>query len=281
MEPKAFIEILRPHNCFVAGLVGILGSIVALGHFPELKTAMLIFAVIFLGCSAGNTINDYFDYEIDKINRPTRPLPRGAMSRKTALWYSMLLFAVGLFLAYHLNAYAFLLAVIAYSVLVIYAWKLKPLPIIGNVMVASLTGATPLYGAIAVGKIGLAGYLALCAFLVNLAREIMKDIEDIEGDKAKGAKTLPIVWGIEKSAYLASVFGMATVVASFLPLRAGIGIGYLPMVIVDGLILTAVFELLKDPTPGIAGKAQKKLKAAIYLAVFSFLLGSITTGVGL
>ena len=281
MEPKAFIEILRPHNCFVAGLVGILGSVVALGHFPELKTAMLIFAVIFLGCSAGNTINDYFDYEIDKINRPARPLPRGAISRKTALWYSMLLFAVGLLLAYQLNESAFLLAVIAYSVLVIYAWKLKPLPIIGNIMVASLTGTTPLYGAIAVGKIGLAGYLALCAFLVNLAREIMKDIEDIEGDKAKGAKTLPIVWGIKKSAYLASVFGMATVVASFLPLRAGIGIGYLPMVIVDGLILTAVFELLKNPTPKTAGRAQKKLKAAIYLAVFSFLFGSITKGVGL
>ncbi|MBO8175151.1 MAG: geranylgeranylglycerol-phosphate geranylgeranyltransferase [Thermococcus sp.] len=281
MEPKAFIEILRPHNCVVAGLVGILGSIVALEHFPELKTALLIFAVIFLGCSAGNTINDYFDYEIDKINRPTRPLPRGAMSRKTAFWYAMLLFVVGLVLAYQLNIYAFLLAVVAYFVLFIYAWKLKPLPIIGNIMVASLTGATPLYGAIAVGKIGLAGYLALCAFMVNLSREIMKDIEDIEGDKAKGAKTLPIVWGIKKSAYLASLFGIITVIASFLPIKVGIGIGYLPMIIVDGLILAAVFELLRNPTPEIAGKAQKKLKAAIYLAVFSFLLGSITTEVRL
>ncbi len=281
MDPKAFIEILRPHNCFIAGLVGILGSVVALGHFPEIKTAALIFAVVFLGCSAGNTINDYFDYEIDKINRPTRPLPRGAMSRKTAFWYAILLFVVGLVLAYRLNIYAFLLAVAAYSVLFIYAWKLKPLPIIGNIMVASLTGATPLYGAIAVGKIGLAGYLALCAFLVNLAREIMKDIEDIEGDKAKGAKTLPIVWGIKKSAYLSSLFGIATVVASFLPVKAGIGVGYLPMVIVDGLILAAVLELLRNSTPETAGKAQKKLKAAIYLAVFSFLLGSITTGVRL
>ncbi|NJE08985.1 geranylgeranylglycerol-phosphate geranylgeranyltransferase [Thermococcus sp. M39] len=281
MEPKAFIEILRPHNCFVAGLVGILGSVVAMGHFPELKTALLIFAVIFLGCSAGNTINDYFDYEIDKINRPTRPLPRGAMSRKTAFWYAMLLFAVGLILAYNLNIYAFLLAILAYFVLFIYAWKLKPLPIIGNIMVASLTGVTPLYGAIAVGKIGLAGYLALCAFMVNLAREIMKDIEDIEGDRAKGAKTLPIVWGVEKSAYLASLFGIATVITSFFPVKAGIGIGYLPMVVVDGLILVAVFELLKNPTPETAGKAQKKLKAAIYLAVFSFLLGSITMEVRL
>lgn len=280
MDPKAFIEILRPHNSFVAGLVGILGSVVALGHFPEIKTAVLIFAVVFFGCSAGNTINDYFDYEIDKINRPTRPLPRGAMSRKTAFWYAILLFVVGLVLAYQLNIYAFLLAVTAYFVLFIYAWKLKPLPIIGNIMVASLTGATPLYGAIAVGKIGLAGYLALCAFLVNLAREIMKDIEDIEGDKAKGAKTLPIIWGIKKSAYLASLFGIATVVASFLPVNAGIGVGYLPMIIVDGLILMAVFDLLKNPASA-AGKAQKKLKAAIYLAVFSFLLGSITTGVRL
>lgn len=160
MELKAFIEITRSHNCLLAGIVGVLGSIVAAGGLPELKTAILVFLVVLFGCAGGNTINDYFDYEIDKINRPERPLPRGAMSRKAALWYSVALFATGIVLAWFINIWDFLLAVVAYALMFIYAWKLKPMPFIGNVVVASLTGATPLYGAIAVGEIGLAGTLA-------------------------------------------------------------------------------------------------------------------------
>jgi len=281
MELKAFIEILRPHNCFIAGLVGILGSVVAIGKFPEFNLALLIFSVVFLGCGGGDTINDYFDYEIDRINRPTRPLPRGAISRKTAFWYAIVLFAVGLVLASRINTNALLLALVAYVTMIVYAWKLKPLPFIGNLAVAFLAGITPIYGAVSVGKIGFAGYLAICAFLVNVAREIIKDIEDMEGDKAEGAKTLPIVWGVKKSAYLASIFGIATIIASILPVKLGIGVGYFTILLVDFLVLSAIFDILKNPSPKVAGRSQRKLKLAIYLAVFSFLFGSITQGVRL
>lgn len=276
MELKGFLEILRPANCIVAGLVGILGATVALGSLPSYEKSLMIFLVVFLGCSWGNIINDYFDYEIDKINRPSRPLPRGALSRKVALIYGVCLAALGLLIAYMLNLGAFFFALGAYLLMYLYAWKLKPTPLVGNLAVATLTGATPLYGAIAVGKIGLAGYLALCAFLVNVAREIFKDVEDVEGDKAHGAKTLPIVWGVEKSSKLGVLFSIATVIASFLPVKAGIGLGYLPIIAVDGIILFSSYEILKDPSPITAGKVQRKLKLAIYLAVFSFLLGSLT-----
>ena len=275
MELRAFIEITRPHNCVLAGIVGVLGSIVALGHFPELKTALLIFLVVTLGWAGGNTINDYFDYEIDRINRPERPLPRGAMGRKTALWYSLSLLLLGLILAYMINRWAFFLAVLAYGTMLLYAWKLKPMPFVGNLAVAALTGATPLYGAAGVGKLGLAGYLAICAFLVNVSREIMKDIEDIEGDMTKGSRTLPIKWGVRKSAYLAVLFALLTVLASFLPVKAGIGLGYLPMVAVDGLILWAAYLISRNPSPETAAKTQKMLKISIFLAVFTFLIASI------
>ena len=275
MELKAFIEITRPHNCILAGIVGVLGSVVALGGIPEFRTAILIFLVVTLGCAGGNTVNDYFDYEIDKINRPERPLPRGAMERKTALRYAIALLILGLILSYMINMWAFILAVVAYGTMLLYAWKLKPMPFVGNLTVAALTGATPLYGAAGVGKLGLAGYLAICAFLVNVSREIMKDIEDIEGDTAKGARTLPIVWGIRRSAYLAVLFAVLTVLASFLPVKAGIGAGYAPMVLVDGLILWAAYLIIRKPLPETAGKTQKMLKISIFLAVFTFLIASI------
>ncbi|USS41719.1 geranylgeranylglycerol-phosphate geranylgeranyltransferase [Thermococcus aggregans] len=279
MEAKGFVEILRPANCIVAGLVGILGATVALGSLPSYEKSLMIFLVVFLGCSWGNIINDYFDYEIDKINRPNRPLPRGALSRKAALVYGLCLAVLGLLISYMLNLWAFLFALGAYILMYFYAWKLKPAPFVGNLTVAALTGVTPLYGAVAVGKIGLAGYLALCAFLVNVAREIFKDIEDVEGDKAHGARTLPIIWSIERASKVGVLFSVATVIASFLPVKAGIGLGYLPIIVVDGIILLSSYEILKDPSPTTAGRVQRKLKVAIYLAVFSFLLGALTKGV--
>ncbi len=275
MELRAFVEITRPHNCALAGLVGVLGSMVALGSVPEGKILILVFLVVSLGCAGGNTINDYFDYEIDRINRPERPLPRGAMDRRTALWYSLFLFAVGLALALLISIRAFAFALLAYITMFLYAWKLKPLPFIGNIAVAALTGVTPLYGAIAVGKIGLAGTLAVCAFLVNVAREIVKDIEDVEGDLKKGAKTLPIILGRRKAAYVAAFFGVATVIASFLPVKAGVGVGYYAMVPVDLIILYAVYLILRNQDEKTAHRSQLLLKASIFLAVFAFLIAAL------
>ncbi len=275
MELKAFIEITRPHNCILAGIVGLLGSIVAVGHFPDVITSLLVFLVVTLGCAGGNTINDYFDYEIDSINRPERPLPRGAMSRRTALYYALSLFTVGLFLAALINLYAFLLGVLAYVTMFLYAWKLKPMPFIGNLTVAGLTGATPLYGAVAVGHIGLAGTLAVCAFLVNVAREVVKDIEDVEGDIAKGAKTLPILWGKRKAAYVGASFAVLTVLASFLPVKAGVGLGYYAMLPVDLIILYAAYLILRSQDRETAHRSQKLLKISIFLAVVAFLIAAL------
>ena len=279
MQLRAFIEITRPHNCILAGIVGVLGSMVAIGTYPPWIKAILTFLVVSLGCSGGNTINDYFDYEIDMINSPERPLPRGAMTRKTALIYSFFLFSLGLLFAYFINIYAFSIALVAYVLMVFYAWKLKPLPFIGNMVVAFLTGITPIYGALAVEKIGFSGYLALSAFLVNAGREIMKDIEDVEGDRAKGARTLPIVLGNKKAAHIAVLFTFLTIISSFLPMMVGIGMGYAPILLVDLILFKAMWDVLKDPSPSTAGKSQKKLKIAILLAVLSFLMGSITSEV--
>ncbi|AEC51467.1 prenyltransferase UbiA-like protein [Pyrococcus sp. NA2] len=274
MEVRAFIEIMRPHNCILAGIVGILGALVAYEGIPPMSKILPIFLVVYLGCSAGNTINDYFDVEIDKINRPDRPIPRGAISRKTALYYAMFQYLLGLLLTYFLGFNSFLFAMGAYALTFIYAWKLKPLPFVGNVVVALLTALTPIYGAIGVGRIGLAGYLAICAFLVNVSREIMKDIEDFEGDKSLGAKTLPIVIGKKKAGIIASIFGFLTVFASFLPIKVGIGLGYFPMLIVDAMIIKASIDVIRNPESAKDG--QRVLKLATFIAVISFLLGALT-----
>ncbi|WP_048149723.1 geranylgeranylglycerol-phosphate geranylgeranyltransferase [Palaeococcus ferrophilus] len=276
MEVKAFIEITRPHNALMAGLVGVLGAIISLGHVPEAGKLALVFLVVTLGTAGGNTINDYFDYEIDRINRPDRPIPRGAMGRETARLYAVALFLLGIGLAYFLNLWAFIITLVAYALMYVYAWKLKPLPLVGNLTVSFLTGITPVFGAIAFGRIGLAGYLSLSAFLVNLSREILKDIEDVEGDRAMGARTLPIVWGIGRSSKLAALFAVLTILSSLLPLTTGVGRGYWPIVFVDLLLLKVALDAWSKPSIETASKGQKRLKVAIFLAILVFLAGSLT-----
>lgn len=279
MDIKAYIEIARPKNSILASFVSFLGSFVATLGLPEPKPVLLAGLIVFLETSAGNSINDYFDYEIDKINRPNRPIPSGRISKKNAKIFYLLLVLTGISIAFLVNKYIVFMSILASIALYTYSWKLKGTPFFGNFIVALMTGLVPIFGGLAVEEIGLVYYMALSAFLVNLSREIYKDIEDIEGDRQK-AKTLPITIGKRKSFILALIFLLLTILSTFLPLRSAIGRGYWFMVIPDFILLrNAVKSILVLNTENYiegAGKIQKQLKIAIPIALFTYLLGSIT-----
>jgi len=108
-----------------------------------------------------------------------------------------------------------------------------------------------------------------------VAREVVKDIEDFEGDISKGARTLPIVWGKKRAAYVGALFAVLTVIASVLPIRAGVGLGYYAMVPVDALILYSAYLILKSQEESVAHKSQKLLKISIFLAVAAFMIAAL------
>ena len=91
---------------------------------------------------------------------------------------------------------------------------LKRKIIIGNLSVSFLTGLCFVFGGIAVGEIITSIYLGFYAFLMTMAREIVKDMEDVEGDKKEGATTLPIIYGMKTSSILAAVFMITASVTS-------------------------------------------------------------------
>ena len=82
MRPAGFFSIIRPLNSFVAGLAAIVAYLIATGTI--VFGVILLMAVVVLITAAGNVINDYYDAEIDKINRPERPIPSGAVGRDAA-----------------------------------------------------------------------------------------------------------------------------------------------------------------------------------------------------
>jgi len=147
-----------------------------------------------------NTHNDIIDFEIDKINRPKRPLPGGKINFKTARIVAFACFLAAIILGF-ISGFEFALLFTAIGILCFaYNKFLKGLPLVGNLAVALLT-TTPIIVPMLKFKFLQPELLNLAffAFMLTFAREITKDIEDSEGDKALGLKTLPVLLGANLS----------------------------------------------------------------------------------
>ena len=137
-----YIEILRPGNALMGAIAIILVAIIDKTISIPIILAM---ATVFFETAAGNVINDYFDYKIDLINKPERPIPSGRISPKNGRNYGYLLFLLGTicgFLISYLtnNWIPFAIVLIADVILYLYAYKLKTTPLNGNLTVGFMTG---------------------------------------------------------------------------------------------------------------------------------------------
>ena len=273
------LGLLRIGNCAMAGFAAVIGAGIVCGitEIPVLG-AVLLFASVFLITGAGNAINDYFDADIDAINKPMRPIPSGRVSRNAALGLSLLLFGLGIALAYTINIICFAIALLNSLMLIVYARNLKRTALAGNVSVGYLTGSTFLYGGALFeipGLVQTSGLFAL-AMLATIAREIAKDIEDIDGDSAMGLDTLPIRIGSRRAGYAASAFGLVAVLLSPVPyLSLGFSVWYLVVVVfADLCFLIAILRLKK----GDAAGSSKLFKRAMAVALLAFVVGSMGGG---
>lgn len=277
MRPAGFLSIIRPANSVVAGLAAIVAYLIATGTL--VFSVILLMVVVMLVTAAGNVINDYYDAEIDKINRPDRPIPSGAVTRDAALAYAVVLFVLGIVISIATTPLCLAIAVANSALLVLYAAWLKSTPFFGNAAVSYLSASIFLFGGAFAGWTGFCHMLplAVITFLAMLSREILKDAEDIEGDRAGGADTLPIRIGVKKSAMLSFVFAVAAVAASAVP-YSWWGLWYLPgIAIVDLVILAAAARALpcSDPAALKATGATTLLKYGMFASLVVFTLSAI------
>lgn len=283
---RTYLELMRYKNCLMAGFAAIIGTLLSFNilasnaygshspvNFPVFYSG-LVFLVVFLVSGAGNTINDYFDIKIDSINRPERPIPSGRVKLKEALYFSFLLFALGTALAFSINPVCGSIALFNSLLLIFYAKILKGTPLFGNLSIGYLTGSTFLFGASVFGFEGLRTLFVLFVLsaLAITAREIVKDIEDMEGDKMEGADTLPLRIGAKKASYLAVLIGFLAVFLSPLPyLMSVLGLRYLYLVLLADLgFLAAIHQILIRNNPA---KSSKMFKIAMFLALLAFIAG--------
>lgn len=281
---RAYIQLMRFANCSMAAFAAVVGVFIAariLGHpitlsaEPGIIDAFLVIPVVLLVTGAGNAINDYFDVDIDRVNKPSRPIPSGRISATNALYFSIFLFVIAALIAFFINIICGVIALINSLILIYYAKTLKRTPLVGNLSIGYLTGSTFLFGGAVFGLEGILSLsiLFLLATLATTAREIVKDIEDVDGDTLDGARTLPILIGTRRSAYIAASIGIVGMVASPIPyMQSMLDVEYLYVVAVaDIFFLVAIHAIIVRNN---ATRSSKLFKAAMFFALIAFIVGA-------
>ena len=285
---RGIVRLMRPLNCmlFIAGVL--LGGLLVAG-----AEAFQGRQLIRLGLAAGsamlvgggaNSINDAFDREVDRINRPGRPLPSGQVSVRAARWTWGAASAAGLLVSLWLSATHVALAGGCFLLLYLYSARIKRLPLAGNVLVALVVALALVYGGAAVGPVGPAALVgAAFAFLTTLVREMIKDVQDAQGDAEKGLRTLPIAYGAGVTVRGAAgvlVLTLALTPLPFLVLNYG-GLFLLLVLFADLFLLRVVWLLQKEPTVSRMSQASSLMKWSMVVGMGALVAAGLAGGYGI
>jgi len=273
---KAILKLIRPINAVVTFVSVIVAAIIcASGEILWIPVLLASFAAVFT-LAAGNLINDIFDIEIDKVNRPDRQIPSGKITYKEAFILYFIFLLLSLILSWFINLSAFIIVVASTLLLFLYSKYLKRIPLAGNVVVAFLTGLVFIYGGVAIGNPVATVIPALFAFLINLIREVVKDMQDVEGDKKSGIKTFPIKFGFQKSKVLILLLTISLILYTLYPFLFRIyKIEYfiVVMLIVNPLLVYCLKILFSVHSEESLIKISNLLKLNMIFGLIAIVLG--------
>ena len=206
-----YLQLIRPINLFIIFITQLLFVLKGSDHtisniiFPDFS---LIALSVMLTAAAGYVVNDVFDVEIDKINKPIKQVVPSPISFKAARIFYFSLVGLSIIMAFFVGLMFGYLVVVVNLLLYYYSQDLKKSILFGNALVAFLSGMvvfTTYYAYYPTAENYHAMY-SLMAFAITMARELVKDIQDMEGDAAHCGRTLPIVYGIRPSRWLSMLF---------------------------------------------------------------------------
>jgi len=198
--------------------------------------------------AAGYIINDYFDLDIDQVNKPAAIIVQKIIKRRWAIFWHMSLSVIGIiitfFVAWQIGNWVISPAnIAAVFLLLFYSTTFKKKFLIGNIIISLLTAwvvfvlyfaeldlvtftQEPAYQRAMTRIFKLAVLYGGFAFIISLVREVVKDMEDIKGDEKFGCKTMPVVWGIPASKVFAGVWLVVLITAVLILFVYAILIGW-------------------------------------------------------
>jgi 4-hydroxybenzoate polyprenyltransferase len=261
----AFLQITRTNNLIIM-LVTLAVSYYCLTDYltPEdllQPRFLLLCACVVLTAAAGYIINDYYDINIDLINKPNKVVIGKIISRRWAMLLHFIFNGFAIISGFYLSVYIGLMVAACIVMLWLYSVHFKKQFLSGNLLVGTLSAFViailPLFNQ------QISSYLvwvyALFAFGINLIREIIKDAEDVRGDSKFNCKTLPIVFGVRKTKkviiilvliYTILLFAHTFIANSLIPFRHSYGqvfyTFYMLLFVIVPLIITTFLLLNAD-----------------------------------
>ncbi|MBL7740374.1 MAG: geranylgeranylglycerol-phosphate geranylgeranyltransferase [Chitinophagaceae bacterium] len=235
----AFFRLIRlPNLLFIALTQSLFQFCIYLPLYPDAMSqqdiiwfVLLVLASLFIA-AAGYIINDYFDINIDEVNKPQKMVVDKIIRRRWAIAWHFMLSVAGILLtalAVPLREkwYLVLVNIACVALLWLYSTRFKKGLLIGNVVISLLTAWTILIvffsklsldNAFAPGSSSQPKFFRFAflyagfAFIISLVREAVKDMEDIKGDEKYGCRTMPIVWGINATKVYVAVWLIVLIV---------------------------------------------------------------------
>ncbi len=273
------IDLIRPINSIMVGFAVIVGTGIASPEMILSVYSLLGFSTGFLISSFSMVVNDYYDIEVDKVNRPDRPLPSGAISPNLAVILALILLSTGIASSMLTSLNNFVIA----SVFAFLAWFYnfwgKKRGFIGNIMVAVSVAIPYIYGGMAVNNAykALLVWLALTSFFAATGREVIKTICDIQGDELRGVRSVARTHGSRFASILGTIMFFMAIASSWIPFTTGIvGMVYAILILIPNLIfMYASIKILKDTSEISALNVKSISLLGMLIGLIAFLIGGI------
>ncbi|UWX54624.1 geranylgeranylglycerol-phosphate geranylgeranyltransferase [Maribacter litopenaei] len=280
LKVLSLFSVVRGYNLLIIILAQYLASIYILA--PDLPLRQVVFDLnlfviviaSILVIAAGYIINNFYDAEKDLINKPRKTM----LDRLVSQRFKLSTYFVLNFLAVFAASYVSFRAVLFFSAYIfgiwLYSHKLKKIPFIGNFVSATLA-ITPFFAVFVYYKNfeTVIFVHAMFLFLLILARELVKDLENISGDVAQNYHTIPIIYGVGVSKSLIAVLMLLTLIPALL-LIFKFNVGYMNYYFAGCILLFLLFLviLFKSRTRKHFLWLHNILKLVIVVGVFSILL---------
>ncbi len=279
------LRLMRPVNCLMMGFAVVVGA--AIGGLGRLLTGWidiaLGFTTAFSLTGSSMAFNDYFDREIDAINEPRRPIPSGEIRPIRALQISFILGLLGLSAAFITGLNLLVLALISLALMILYSTRGKRFGLLGNLLVSMCIAIPFLYGGILVegGPAPISAIFSLMAFLSNTGREVNKGIVDIEGDDARGVRTVAVSRGSKMAARVASAFYLSSVAVSISPKLLGLvsALYDFPIAIAAGGLIYSSYSLMRNPTRENGRRVKNLVLVWMSIGLLGLFMGSMASDV--
>ena len=271
-ELSPYLQLLRPELYYMdltlPASSAILASYLATGGLPELIPFIIAVIGGFAAITSSYVFNDCCDVDIDTINLPDRPLPSSTVSKNTALTYALFLLLIAGAAATYLNPESLVVLLIAAGTITVYSIFAKRNTFLSFLPVGISYGLVPVGVWLAFDPAGvlkgsdgvilpLAGIcFGLMMCVTDWAFTLGGVARDVEGDRLKGAPTMPVTYGIPFTAKFVTFRGLVGVIASvIIGWSAGLGPVYFAGALASGLCMLAqCLDFIRHPTPERGGR---------------------------